>query len=165
MNPENKYNKENYFKVPDQYFENLFNEVVDKVENSKPIKYNILNNSGKRQLQFAISMAAVLLVLFIFYILMPGSKNEILTEVYNMEMKEAITVYLQEYPDESEIEDLFCELSEKDIKLFNNNQVDVLYFSDDSVPPLKNESFELDTGITREDMINYLMNEEFVPEL
>lgn len=171
MNNEDKisrdFGKEDPFKVPDDYFDALPANIQTYISN-KSRRKNFMRfrpalslHHNYKTLRTALISFAALAVLVIIFSLLPGRQaddNEMNTGS-DSALNEAISSYLADNIDEETL----IEEQQNTIQFFNEDEIPettALFESpDSSLQKFKDRGFEIDSSITNENIIEYLLNE------
>jgi hypothetical protein len=154
------YNKENYFKVPEGYFESLPDSIFRKI-NAKRTEPAKKQSDIIRLTLFTSAAAAIVVILIIHSVLTKhhdsGNKNQFAAS----DTEQTITEYLIDNLDESTL----WEASSANISFFDADKLKEMVASDDSIIPGKEKNtFEMDTALKKDDILEYLLNENIDPE-
>jgi len=146
-----KMNKTNPFMVPGNYFEKLPDEIMNKIRVPKRISpaellYTIFL---KRKLNFAIIVSGIIVILAILFF----NKSENITGENQFFSNITLDDLLRENPEIIEyMDETFL------VETLLAGSVQVIDFNDDNV-------MVNDTGISQDDLIDYLSDEEITTEL
>jgi hypothetical protein len=152
-------NKQNYFKVPDGYFEKLHDDITANIAENKTIAMRKLPNI--RRIAFISGAAAAIITIILMFSLMlkketRGTDDTILF-AYS---QEAITGYLEENMDE----DALVEASNADISFFDSDKLKEILAAGDTIKPNSENSYKIDTTLNKNDILEYLLDENIDPE-
>jgi hypothetical protein len=154
-----RYNSKNYFTVPEGYFEKLPEEITAKIGAQSAIHTN--KHSLIRNMVTITSLAAaVILVLLVFSFLMKKQIPQNNDISFFSDADQAITEYLEENLDENAL----VEASNDNISFFDAGKLKEIIASDDTILPNKENTFEIDTTLKKDEILEYLLNENIDPE-
>ncbi len=152
-------NIENFFKLPEGYFEALPGRISEKIALDfaiKPKKMVTLRN-----LSIVTGMAAVIAgILILFSFLSKDTINNSSQGINLADMDAAITEYLSENLDENTL----FEASSSNICMFDADKMKELVNTDDTIKKNQPNTFSIDTSLKKEDIKEYLENENIDPE-
>ncbi|HOV11638.1 MAG TPA: hypothetical protein PLT47_05650 [Bacteroidales bacterium] len=149
------------FKVPENYFEDLPHHIQERIKTSckTATKKNLC---VKYFLYPAVAAAAVAALLLVFWINKPGTdtKNAVLSSL-NLSEK-SITAYLEEEVDENSLIDM-CSDS---VTICSAEEIPDISLPayDEEAPQSPGTAITFDSTIKNNDIIDYLVSENFEPE-
>jgi hypothetical protein len=156
----NDLNRNNYFKVPEGYFEKLSGDISEKIAANH--KAAIRKQPNMRRITLiSTSAAAVIAVLIIFSVLLkrqlPPQNDWSSYQISG----QAISEYLEDNVDENTL----LEASPDNLSYFDADKLRDLVTPGDTVKQNKeNKIIDNDTTINKNDILDYLLNEEIDPE-
>lgn len=155
-----QYQKDNFFKVPEGYFEKLPEDIQHRIESNKVIEQK--QSSNIRRITFISGLAAAVIIIALLFSFLIKKETDENTDISLFNLSDqAITDYLADNTDENTL----VEASNDDISFFDADKLKDLLTSDDTIVPNKeNQSIEMDTTLKKDDILEYLLNENIDPE-
>jgi hypothetical protein len=151
-------NKQNYFKVPEGYFENLHDNIAGNIAENKTIVMK--KHPNIKRIAFISGAAAIIAIILVFSLLIKKETKGIYDSALYAYAQQAITEYLEENLDE----DVLVEASNADISFFDAGKLNEIISSDDTIKQNIENSFEIDTALNKNDILEYLLDENIDPE-
>lgn len=153
--------KGNPFMVPANYFDELTDAIKSRLTEGKMLQKR---PAYKKPLIYSVSTAAAVILFFlVFWIVISHlKKNNESIALTDAEYKEAITEYLEENLDEHTL----IQMSSDSVSIFDSRDMPRLPITDDSlmVSFVSQSNFQFDSTVSKNDIIDYLLNENIDPE-
>ncbi|MEI6853359.1 MAG: hypothetical protein WCL06_10965 [Bacteroidota bacterium] len=153
-------NKENYFKVPEGYFEKLQEDINGKIDSGRTA---VLRKSpDMRRITLISGLAAAMVVVLLIFSFLIKKQNKGQNDMALFSPSEqSIAEYLEDNLDENTL----WEASSNDISFFDADKLKEIVASDDSIYPNKeNSTIEADTTLKKDEILDYLLKENIDPE-
>ncbi len=153
------YNNRNYFSVPEGYFEKLPDEISTKI-GAQGATHAKKQPLIRKMITITSLAAAIVLVLLVFSFLLKKQIPQNNDISFLQDADQAITEYLEENLDENAL----VEASNDNISFFDAGRLNEIIAADDTIKQRPESSFEIDTTLKKDEILEYLLNENIDPE-